>query len=171
MTRKKLKSTFIRQTTEPRTGALARQFAEDAHGQIYHVGRHGWVRIHRPEHTVQRTAKLDGRPLPTIPFRGHEHLCRMADQALTGLNKKARFIKGEPRDPNLLHTTEEVAAIFNISPRRILAIAADRGLAPARTAGRAKLWRHADLPLFIPRPSGAAGHERLLTAAKQQSST
>lgn len=97
LTRDQLEALFVRQTVEVRSSDHPKQFAEDAEGNLYHMNHRGWVQLARPDVCKVRYAKSDGRRLPSIPFAGHAHLVRMAEQALSGLNKKCDFVKGSPR--------------------------------------------------------------------------
>lgn len=55
-------------------------------------------------------------------------------------------------------TTPQLAAIVKVSPRRLLAIAAARGVQPAIDAGNVKLWRPAQAAKLKPgRPGRPRG--------------
>lgn len=47
-------------------------------------------------------------------------------------------------------TTAELAKIVGVTPRRLLAIAARRGVRPARQVGHAHLWRPAQAEQLRP---------------------
>lgn len=51
-------------------------------------------------------------------------------------------------------STQDIAARYAVTPRRILAIAAARGLKPARTVGRSHLWSPAQAERLRPGPIG-----------------
>lgn len=51
-------------------------------------------------------------------------------------------------------TTAQLAARLGLTPQRVLQLAADRGVAPAMLAGRAKLWRESDLARLERRAPG-----------------
>ena len=57
-------------------------------------------------------------------------------------------------------TTRQVAERLGVSPRRVLALAKDRRVAPAMIAGRSKLWQASDVERLRPRAVGGAGHRK-----------
>jgi excisionase family DNA binding protein len=56
--------------------------------------------------------------------------------------------------PEHLLTTTEIANLLHVTSQRVRQLAANRHIAPVRTAGTAKLWRAEDLPRFQRRPPG-----------------
>jgi hypothetical protein len=58
-----------------------------------------------------------------------------------------------------LLTTKEIAVTIGVTPQRVLAIAAARGVTPAKIIGRNKMWHARDVAKLKP---GAPGRPRAI---------